>query len=316
MYIYSSSSSKMSIWVVEILQTWWSRYILRPIFVSILPIFLAFYGTDPVHERVKSFSPRVTNFFDYHVLEILTCATLFIFFMTVLYGWIERKAKSSGSIADKELHTLLKVLDGVVGAKAERFGKYLRGATSTEYLAPGTVFAEITKPDEQIALLGQALYSYFESIDQDHVNLRVGVAALKNCELEDDWLYFAPQTQPPRTPLSTLRHPDSTISACIRKMDIVIVEDTQKESCKERGRNFLAASPEASDEEGSIICYPIIQPATRQVVCVLSAYANKKGYFAIKKKAIYKKVFEHFSLRIRLEDSLWQLKRRSENGGC
>lgn len=138
---------------------------------------------------------------------------------------------------------------------------------------------------------------------------------ITNDEPEDKWLYFAPQSLPPRTPLSALKHPDSTICACIKRRDIVIIEDTLKESKKQKGRAFLSTNPEDSDDEGSIICYPVIQPVSDNIVYVLSVYVNKKGYFTTKKKALYKKVFEHFALRMRLENSLTQLKHLSQSAG-
>lgn len=179
MHIYNPRSNILINKIVEISQKWWSRYVLRTLFVSILPIFLAYYGTEPVHERARSLFPEATSIFDNNVFILLGIAAFLVFILTVLYGWIEHVAKESCSIADKELHTLLRVFDGVVGAKAERFGKFLRKSEAKK-VSPSSIFNNITKPEEQIALLGQALHSFFESIDTDHVAIRVGVAPITN----------------------------------------------------------------------------------------------------------------------------------------
>jgi len=293
---------------VEAMNDWKSVYIFKPVFVSILPIVMAFYGTQPIHDRLASLAPSLTKFLDGNILNVCITASGLLFLMTILYGYISNKISENNNISDDALHGLLTVLKQVIGAKAERFQKHVRTLKKRGGGNAGNTFHEITQPTQQIKLLAQAIQAFFETIDKENVNIKLGVASVRNDAIEDEWFYFAPPTYTPRTQPSELRDPTSTLSTCARKKTIVIIEDIKKEIKKtSKSRIFFATINDTEIDEGSIICYPILDEGGK-VIYIISVSANKKDYFQHKKKAIYLNFFEHFALRIRLEHNLLLIK--------
>lgn len=308
MKIFNSASNKLLSKIVDISKDWKFIYLLKPLIISALPVIMAFYSTDSIHKRISEISPEITSYCDANVLKVILYAAVLLFVLTAIFGWIEQQANKQCEIDDVSLHTLLKILDRIVGAKSARFGKNYKKLLASRDTCAKTVFNEITKPDEQIALLTEGIYSFFESLDKENVAIKVVVAPLKNNVIEDDWLYCAPTSNPPRTPLSELKHPESALSACLKNKSIVIIEDVQKEALKTKNRNFIITRDDAKTEEGSLVCYPVIHSTTNEVAYILSIYANKKCYFTKQRKPIFENFLQRFALRISLEHSLSLLK--------
>lgn len=309
MHFFNPRSSRTIYRLVAASEKWWAKFVVKPLFASILPIVMAFYSAQPIHSAIALHYPDLALFLDTHILYITILVPIVIFATIICFGFLEKEAKDSGSIDDIMLYKLLTVLNNVVGAKADRFSKAYKSLKTSGASDPGDVFRTITKPDEQISLLGFAIYSFFATIDKENVSLQLGVAPLEKGVLADEWLCFAPQSTPPDIPLRMLKEcPDSTVSTCLRERSLVIIENTLKEQRKKKKRRFVAITEKEQKEEGSLICFPVLQPAGNEIAYIVSIYANKKGYFLEKKQSVYERLFEHFALRIRLEDCLLKLR--------
>lgn len=54
--------------------------------------------------------------------------------------------------------------------------------------------------------------------------------------------------------------------------------------------------------------YPVIHHYSDLIPYVITVVADKKNYFKIEKKKLYKWIFKHFAMRMGLEHSLLMLK--------
>lgn len=309
MKIFNASSNRFFYKIAEFTYDWKSRYILKPIFNAILPIAIVFYDADPIHSKLQQISPELVTYLDKNVLTLLIWLACVIFLFTLFIAFIKKSVEENNSIEDIALYSLLKVLTNVIGAKSERFSKQISILKTNTSSKPCDVFNKITQPLDQIKLIAQAAQSFFEIIDKESVTIKLGLAEVTDGVIQDNWLYFAPHNYTPRTQPFELKDVSSALAGCLKKKSIIIVEDTEKESAKKSSKYFQKMSDDTRDE-GSIICCPILNDHGK-VIYILSISADKKNYFQLKKKTIYQKYIEHFSLRMRLEHNLISLKELS-----
>jgi hypothetical protein len=161
-----------------------------------------------------------------------------------------------------------------------------------------------------VALLAEAIQSFFESIDSDGAQIRVRVASVENSVPVDPWFYYAPPSISPRSDVSDLNNRESAICVCIRSKKIHIVEDTKKEANKKGKKTFFAAKEEDNSDDGSLIVYPVIHHYSNQVVYVVCISSNKSKYFSKKQKNTYDMYIKQFALRMSLEHSLVLIKEK------
>jgi len=293
----------------------WSRYVFGPLVATAPPtVLLTYYdvGLGPVTVLPEGW----TEFLTQHQFWLLIGSAAWVYFFYVASGFLQRISQASDGMKDTELSALFETIDRVVEAKATRFLECAKRIASGEKLAPGNVFTEITKPDQQILLLAVGLHSFFGAIDVSDVRFKVTVADMDDDGKPVGWFCYQPLSDPPRTQIEVLREGNSAICRAAATRRLVIVEDFEKESKKGKSGAYVLANRETV-EEGSLLCYPVYDPAmskTKAVPYVITVVADRKRYFTRDKKALYEWMLKKFVVRLRLEHYLLVLKQHTGGG--
>lgn len=206
----------------------------------------------------------------------------------------------------------MSAIDNVVGAKEQRFSRHLQklrlgGAQA----AAGDVFSEITKPDEQMNSLILGVYSVFDSVLKGQIEgkyvLKVNLATVDHDGNVKSIHFHYPSNHPVRSSLEALNDPRSAMRSAVRTRQPVILESIYAESLRPKPR-FVVTDSTREKEDGSLICFPVIHDALGVVVFVISIHVDRAGVFKQKYLHSYTELLKPFSLRIKLEYSLFALK--------
>ena len=270
-------------------------------------------GSQATSSNQKIVEAAIPNFWDglqdniaNHPFLFFGMATAYLVILNGVLLFIRDMSDGGEEIDSEGLLTLFETLEKVVGAKATRFGGFIKKLHQGKESAVD-VFNSITKPDQQIIMLVAGLHSFFDAIDSVGVNIRVCLISAKD-GIPNDFYYYYPESEPPKASIEELQLPESTAATAIRKKRMVIVPDVQEEVGKENGQYV---GDDSGQEERSLICYPVIHHYTSTVPYVIAVVADKSGYFKTTKKQIYNWIFRHFAVRIALEHSLLLLKAES-----
>ncbi|MGE6474897.1 hypothetical protein [Psychrobacter sp. NPDC078631] len=283
----------------------WRFTIVKIILISLYGLILIGYSTSRIADEISKlfFGSFLMN----HPIPIILTATIVAILYQALYKFLEAKTKSKN---DKGMVSagLLAALERPVNKKRERFAKevdnFVRSKT-TKYTT-NNVFKAITKPENQSELILEALELFFKHTYED-IEFKIGLMNIKNNSV-DTWKYFLPLNRPPRTSLDQLRLPESTISRCIKSMQIEIVQDVRKEiSRQKQGVNEATCyvkGATSETEDWSQLCYPLISVTTKEVIYVITIAASQKNFFKNNEKKHFEWVLERFAIRLALEHSL------------
>jgi hypothetical protein len=159
--------------------------------------------------------------------------------------------------------------------------------------------------------LAQGLHAFFGAIDSADIEFKVTVVTVDDQGKPTDWMYFVPDSDPPRTPISVLRSEWSAICRAVARRDIVVVEDIRAEAAKGVQGSY-ACEDAGSVEEGSLVCYPVFDLRSATTPYAITVVADKKKYFVERKSPIYQWTLKRFALRIRLEHYLLLLKQKAD----
>jgi hypothetical protein len=289
---------------------WWVKFVVMPLLATLPLAFIqGIYRFDVIKLAIKPHVPE-WFFFLYKTYPIITYMLpfLYVYFLMILWGALRAYGDDNCEVDYKGFMAISTALENVVSAKHERFGVFAKRV----FAAPNTIerkdaFSEITKPEQQIALLAESLRSVFEYFDKDRgASFRIRVIEVKN-GLPESWFYFTPQSDAPTTTMDQLRNPQSSLTCCLRNKRILVIEDLQREAKKGKRAMFVNFSDDPN-ESGSLICYPIVHGATNDIPYVITVMADINKYFRREETDYYKWIFKHFALRINLEHSLFLIK--------
>ncbi|CDG51214.1 conserved hypothetical protein [Halomonas sp. A3H3] len=282
---------------------WWVKFFVGPV-IQVLPLALfARLMMIPVGEE----EGRVAALHQFSLDNPLLATTIIVLLSVILNGLLAAPAYLLSRLKRVEGHdlmTLFVVLEKVVGSKAQRFESWaVQANRENGALTSGEIFDKITQPREQINLIWQGIYTFFDTIDKGNVKLDLFVASVENGCISE-WEFEWPKSTPPWLSLGNVKkgHP---LYKCLEKKRIIVVDDiTQpiKIGRKKDGQPL-------HDEEGSAICYPIHCEGGRTIPYVIVLRASKKGYFKTSHKELYDWIFSHFKIRVSLEHSLLTLKK-------
>lgn len=311
---------KCCCWLYKIISIWWVKYFILPL-LQTLPPGLIIFSIDHKDDALAGKEADATNLVvnnpvlngtvtylaDNPYVAFIIAAT-YLIGLNGLINLVQDKGDHEiEEIDSKGLLTLFESLEAIVGAKANRFGEYLKSYINGSKNAK-EVFQAITKPDQQIALIAAGLHGFFDAIDTVDVNFRVCVISTKG-GLATDFYYYHPISEPPRAEIKDLQSSESTVSVCLRKKSIVIVPDVHEVVEKGKNREYVGST--SGQDERSILCYPVMHHYTDDIPYVISVVADKKDYFRTEKKHFYNWVFRHFAVRMALEHSLLLLKKET-----
>jgi hypothetical protein len=284
---------------------WWIRYIVKPIVITAPPAICVAYFDLGLDKAGFNLPPTVSGFLAQNEIYILAGSLIFVYMAIVAGGVLEYCAnKADDGVDNKALLSLFTALELAVGEKVSRFQACWRQAALHPRRPASEIFREITQPEQQIVILAQGLLAFFGSITSG-VSFKVTIASVENGK-PVGWVYSLPATDPPTTPWHVLQSPDSSICRAVQTRSIVIVEDLKAEAIRPGHREYVAEDP-TRVKPGSLICCPICD-ANIGTPYAVTVVANVPRYFLKAKEPIYDWVLKRFSLRIRLERYLLELK--------
>ncbi|MDT8387223.1 MAG: hypothetical protein RQ736_06890 [Thiogranum sp.] len=296
--------------LAQLIEKWWAKHFVIPSLTVVPAAAITYHIKDAVaiskqgHEESLLVTIHAYSA-DYPLLIIVSIA-LYLIIWNAIIAFIASYNKTEDGVDVEGLLTLFAVFEKIVGAKAKRFGACTRSIAKTDPSNASETFKTITQPDQQIALLANGLHAFFDSIDNEGVSFKVTIAVVED-NMPVDWFYFYPDSEPPRTAIESIQDPGSSISYCLERKRLVVIEDCEKEAAKGEDRHYVPRLAD-EDEECSLICYPIIHHYTHTIPYVVTVVADKREYFKSSKRQFYTWIFNHFALRIGLEHSLLLIK--------
>ena len=274
-------------WLSKLINIWWVKYFMLPLLQTAPPGFIIFSidhknsvdagkATETANTAVDNpiFNETVTYLADNPYMAF-SMAAVYLIVLNGFISLIKDNCNQVEEIDSKGLLTLFEALEAIVGAKANRFGEYLKSYTNGTK-SSAEVFSDITRPDQQIALIAAGLHGFFDAIDTVGVNFRVCVILVED-GIPSDFYYYHPISEPPKAEIEDLQSDESTVSACIRKKDIVIVPDVHEPIGKGEKRKYVGST--SGQDQRSIICYPVMHRYTDAIPYVIAVVADKKDYF-------------------------------------
>lgn len=184
--------------------------------------------------------------------------------------------------------------------RTTRFDSFYKSHNGTKY--SNDVFHEITQPDQQIALLTEMVYHIFQS-NYSEIKFKVRLVDIDN-KIPIGWAAYAPKERYPRTEILQLKNKNSAIKQCLKKQDLLIIEDIVKAAKESK----YVMSHEDENEVGSLLCFPIKHAPTNSHPYVITVSADKP-FFIKDKSELYLWILNQFSARMQLEHTLKLLKK-------
>lgn len=285
----------------------WVQLVVIPLIFFLGPSLTAtYYSVDSFKSEANGLLPSaLSDFLNHHVLSITTLALLLSFLVSNINSILDKLVSSDGSLTTEGLLALKESLEKIVQYKAQRFESECARINPNGQLTEASVFQAITRPDQQIIFIAHALNGFLEAITKD-IDFKVRLIKIEN-HLPVGWYTYAPDNEPPKTEITVLQNQDSSVSICLRKKSLFVVEDIEAAAVKQGGREYVMSHQDPSDEIGSLVCYPVYHKQTRCYPFILAVSANKP-FFMNHKKELYKWIFDQFALRLQLEYSLLVLK--------
>lgn len=273
-------------------------------------LIVAAYSNTPLQDSFKQYV--LGNWLMENPFTVVSIGVISAIVYKILYMVIKSKSESNKFHRNKIATELLVTIDRVVASKRQRFADavnvYLRD--KTEKYTTHQVFKKITQPDEQIRLLIESLDTFFRY--NYKITFKIGLMRLNKNEEIDDWEQYFPLYNHPKTSLTDLRHPTSTISRCIKSKDLEIISDVRKQIKKQKKQNpnvnlYIKGST-SEKEDWSQLCFPIRSISTKQVIYVITIAAKERAFFKEEEKDDYKWILDHIGNRLAIEHSLKELK--------
>ena len=313
--IKDSTGKKACRKIVKACDSWFVKYILRPILFLLPPMLLTMLVVRKglQQEVVSLVGQAIGDFLNNSALPIIVGTYLYVVLMKAIYAAIRSYAKPAKELEVGDLIALIKAIDIVVGDKTKRMAGEAKSVLRLNDVCGQKTFQKITRPDQQIPLVISGLRSVFEYMDDTQTTFRVGLLKIDNNK-PIDWYSFDPASLPPRTQATALKAPTSTVSQCIKSKSIVVISDVQKELSKrsKKGRRFMKGNLQDS-EEGSQLCYPVIHSATGGIEYVITIAGNRSECLKEKYSELYVWIIHHFAVRVCMEHSLLIMKEKAND---
>lgn len=296
---------KFSRWIFKIYSYWWIQYFIAPLLLSLPPLFLTKYVDNAkFHADVSAKFPDIAEFLDRYYLLPIILGSVYTGIVLAFAKSIMQRVNTRGLNTDGLL-ILIKTLDGIVGLKDKRFGEHYK---KRDQFTKQKLFCEITQPHKQISEIVRGIWQLFDVEKSKGTNnlIRVVLAEIRNGQIIDTSLYF-PTDEPVTAPIEVLNNDNSSLLTAYKTKKIVIIPNIKEELKKAPAkRKYVAA--ETDDDDGSLICYPVVHNPTKEIPFVISVHCDEKNYFKKEFSEIYKHSLQRFALRLSLEYSLLLIK--------
>ena len=295
--------------ILPFLDHWFTRFVVTPL-LFVLPstiVVSALANSNLLKQFEKAIGQGILGqLYSNHLMFVIAVVAL-TQIMRSIYSIVSHFAHEDTGLSKDNIVSVLTTIETVVQSKCNRFLRKTKIALKDKW-SPSEIFTNITKPEQQIALIVQAVHGIFETLYGNKVEFRVGLMSVKNEQLTD-WFVFAPENKPPKTDVTSLSTPSSAIMRALKSKSMIIVEDIQEELKKKNkdDRRFVKGSTQKNDQ-ASILTAPIYCPNTRQPIYVISIIADRKDILQEKSRESYKWLLDLYFQRIIMEHHLYLMK--------
>ena len=291
------------------------RKIMNPIAGVVIggPAYLAnqYYQVSSFADHIRLHLPGLAQFLDDYIVVGLIVLSLWGWIALKIYKAIDGIRPDTPSGWEQAPDVVLKALDNVVGAKEQRFNGYLKQCAGVDHISAQQIFKSITQPSDQLSHLTQAIFSSFALLLQKQYPngvLKVHMAMIDGTGKIYSIPYICPNNHPPRSTIAQLNNSHSAIRRAVSSRKIVVLAST-KQAANARNPRFVVTNQAFADEDGALICYPIISTGLdNRVAMVVSVYIDQPNAFRPKYADTYEQLLLPFALRIKLEYTLIALK--------
>jgi hypothetical protein len=279
-------------------------------------VLTSYYQVATFSEEFRKDWPALATLLDKHVLIGCVLGGVWVYLVMSLRRFLASFADTAPPGWDTAPSTILKAIDNVVGAKQQRFSDFLRKMGNTSPApSTGEIFSTITQPTQQISELVKGVYSTFDillrgTLPSKRYALKVNLAVINGDGKVVFIQYHYPSNHPVRSPIDALNNQNSTIRCAVTAKKPIVIESILAEAAKANPR-FAVTDPAYSQEDGSLICYPVLLEGIDSVVFVLSVFVDVPGAFKPKHHDAFNQVIEPFALRLKLEYALLAMKEES-----
>jgi len=278
-------------------------------------IILTYYSTEPIKTLINDRANFLGRWLDDHVLAGYAYTIIVMILQGIILPILQHLAEKLEPASNiKDLLILRRAIELIVKAKKDRFSDAFRRLCNNE-IKNEQVFLNITKPEQQIAVIAEQLCITFEQLTLENVprrkksHIKVRILSVIDGNIDEDYYAIAPQDCIPVTPISELRHSDSTVSVCLKYKRMVFISDITEE-LKKTDRRYRPTHQGITDDQdgdkGCLICYPVIQD--NKIIFIVCLSSCVDGLLTPKLKEFYKEILDQFASRITLEHRLLQLK--------
>lgn len=281
------------------------------------PMFVAnYYQIEKFADEWRRLYPSLTILLDNHVLLFCIAGGVWVFFILECKAGLMSLAADTPPGWHLTPYILLKSINNIVGAKEQRFSKYIAELDrSKEKPNKAEIFASITQPVKQIGEIVHGIYASFDLMLRNTMigrgyQLKVNLALMDPDSKIQTIMFHYPNDLPVRSSVAELNSPNSSIRVASKSRNILIINSTRAESLK-AVPSFKVTNPAYSEEDGSLICYPVTLDGVHSVVFVISVFVNVPDTFKSKHRDAFNEVFLPFALRLKLEYALLLLRERA-----
>ncbi len=288
------------------------RYFFKQLFITIILTFsinfLLNNNQDNFQKLCKYLPDSFVGFCQKNSLDIVLMILFVLLALNLLNATIQHVAKKIPKLEIHNILNLFETINIVVDNKSKRFRSFLEEYMADKDNSKKNIFQEITKPDQQIGLLINALKTYFENQSNNTIAYKVGLVRIIEGKIAD-WSAYCPEEYQPRTTIEQLSHPSSAIMQAIKTRNSILISDIQNELLKKQKQNRkMIKGNRPLDEEGSILVDPIISPTTKNVEYVITVAGDSKNSLTEGNLEIYRWILTNFRQRIILEHNLLTIK--------
>jgi len=294
-------------WLFEFYKKLWVQFFAAPVILAVPPAFITgFYGNKTLNAALTTLAPGVATFLAQEVIAAIAIAALYPTVLLVFAKSVVKQVDARGLNIDSLL-MVAAAIDNVVGSKSKRFAAH---ASNHHNLSRDKAFEDITQPTKQIAEITRAVCDLFNALrtEKKRSLIRVVLATLDEQGQINGLPVYYPQDEPVRSTIEALNNPASAIRTAARSRRIVIIESIGNEFKKPKEKRKFVDTGNEEDNEGSLICYPVVYGSGKHVPYVISIHCDVAGYFKEAFRDLYEHTLQRFALRLSLEHSLFIIK--------
>ena len=287
--------------LVRFYEKTWVKFALAPVIHGTPPVLVtAFYANETYRKFISANAAGVAKWLTDFPFGFILVGAIYPSLIFALGKAAQKKVDSHDLNVDGLLY-LIAAIDSIVGVKGKRFSDVAWRICSgnQDALTKENAFCHITQPMIQISETVRGIADFFNATRPNgrHNLIRVVLAVMRNDKVSEIPIHF-PSDEPPQTSVETLSNSSSSIMTACRTRRVVVIDDISKELKKSDKKRKFAQSQSSHDNQGSLICYPVVHIPTNTVPFVISIHCDQSNYFKYERADLYEHSLQRFALRL------------------